>query len=118
MNEPIISPYIIYLLSLVENVRFVLAIASFGLAIFMVLSPAWTDSFTEHVGCFKKMVVAFIVSVILLVFIPSSDVITKMLIAQHVTPQNIQMIGDGVDKSIDRVIEKIINYQTKLKESK
>ena len=54
MNEPIISPYIIYLLSIVDNIRNALFIASLMMMILLVLAPAWTDGFTECVKPLKK----------------------------------------------------------------
>lgn len=66
----------------------------------------------------KVAKVVGIVSLLLALFIPSKEAVYKMFVAYHVTPANIQMTGDIVDKSIDKVIEKIINYQKKLEEKK
>ena len=109
MNEPIISPWIIYLISRVCAIKILLFVTSVSSAIASVMFCA--DNLEKNA---KKACAVFIASVVLNVFIPHEETIYKMIIAQHVTPANIQMVGEGAEKAVDKVIEKILNYQIKL----
>lgn len=118
MNEPIISPWVFYLLSVTDNLR----AASFGAVLLMlialVLAPAWTDGFTACVKYFKGILIAFIVSVTFLIFVPSSDVIIKMTIAQHITAKNVEKAGNLTEKAVDKIIEKVVKAAQELRSDK
>ena len=118
MNEPIISPYVFYLLSVVDNLRCALFGAVGLTLIALVLSPAWTDSFTENVKYLKRILFAFFFSVTFLIFVPSSDVIIKMTIAQHITANNIEKAGNLTEQAVDKIIEKVVKAAQELKGDK
>ena len=118
MNEPIISPWVFYLLSVVDNMRDALLIAAFIMCILIIFGLAWTDGFTEHVKAFKMIVAAFIVSLTFLIFVPTSDVIIKMMIAQHITANNIEKAGNLTEQAVDKIIEKVVKAARELKGDK
>ena len=110
MNEPIINPWIIYLISRVCAIKcllYVTSIVAFLVAFFASMNEL------ENISP-KKALVVCVVSIVFNVFIPHEETIYKMIVAQHVTPANIQMVGEGAEKAVDKVIEKILNYQIKL----
>jgi len=142
MNEPIISPWFFYF---ADMLCLLIAILSFIIIICVVTyilcstcrkdaylslnryrdrcnRPDWILEAKEEIKDFDAKIkvakVVGIISLILALLIPSKETAYKMFVAYHVTPANIQMTGDMVDKSIDKVIEKIINYQKKLEEKK
>lgn len=108
MNEPIISPWLIYLLDVSDAIKctmFVIAVASgvLGLFVFCV-----DEEFTTRT---KRSIIIFIVATVLAIFVPSERTMYKMIIASYVTPANIQKAGDSIDAVIDRAIEKIQKLQ-------
>ena len=108
MNEPIISPWLIYLLDVSDAIKwtmFVIAIASGILALFVFCVDEEITSRT------KRTVIICIVATILAIFVPSERTMYKMIIASYVTPTNIQKAGDSIDAVIDRAIEKIQKLQ-------
>ena len=118
MNEPIISPWVFYLLSVVDNMRDALLLAAGAIAILIIFGPVWTDGFTEHVKAIKLIFAAFIVSVTFLIFVPTSDVIIKMMIAQHITANNIEKAGNLTEQAVDKIIEKVVKAAQELKGDK
>ena len=48
-----------------------------------------------------------IILIVLNIFIPSRDTFYKMIVTSYVTPANIEMIGDNVDKIADKIVDKI-----------
>ena len=121
--KPIISPWIIYLIDLVDKFQGIInvALCVLGLAI-VVLGIAWllvsTDYYQDDssiVTCkkyLKKSIIWFVVSVLLFAVFPSKDTMYVMLTLDNVTTDNIQAIGktgkDVVDYITDQ-IDKIVN---------
>ena len=142
MNEPIISPWLFYFIDMLNPLTPLLCfIIVVCLATYILYTacrkdtylrlnyyrdgcdyPEWISEAKEEIKDFDAKIkiaeVVGIISLILALFVPSKETAYKMFVAYHVTPANIQMTGDVVDKSIDKVIEKIINYQKKLEEKK
>ena len=121
--KPIISPWIIYLIDLVDKFQGIInvALCVLGLAI-VVLGIAWllvsTDYYQDDssiVTCkkyLKKSIIWFVVSGLLFAVVPSKDTMYVMLTLDNVTTDNIQAIGktgkDVVDYITDQ-IDKIVN---------
>lgn len=110
MYEPIIDPMIFYWINVVSSLSdiFFLTLSVCALSFFF--------SFLFYIDCDantvrkwqKYLVIGAIISGILTVFIPSKEVCYQMLIAQQVTPHNIEVAGETIDKSLDNVFNKII----------
>ena len=121
--KPIISPWIIYLIDLVDKFQGIInvALCVLGFAI-VVLGIAWllvsTDYYQDDssiVTCkkyLKKSIIWFVVSGLLFAVVPSKDTMYVMLTLDNVTTDNIQAIGktgkDVVDYITDQ-IDKIVN---------
>jgi len=118
MNEPIISPWIFYLLSVIDNLR--CAVFATAVVTFIVLFsyPIWWDDYDEDFKWLKRFFITLGVSGILLVFIPTSDVIIKMTIAQHITANNIEKAGNLTELAVDKIIEKVVKAARELKGDK
>lgn len=114
MDEPIISPWLFYGLSLLDGILalfFLVSVVSFA-GIFVLQKDYGEDRFKDS----KKAGVVFIISFLLFIFIPSQRTVEKMLIAHYCTPATVQEIGDKLEMSTVRVIEKIMNHKREKKE--
>lgn len=114
MNEPIISPWAVYLITRLDSIR-----GFIGVMICVAfLSPLILSVFAEIFDLrelkelpkrgFKMIAVASIVLAAGLAFLPSTKEAIMIYAASKVTPQTVQAAGDNVDKAIDKVIEKIL----------
>ena len=116
MNEPIISPWLFYIASCVDAIKFgagfldmVLCIASV-LGLFIWFNEHPSDQEKKGIKIILKMTIVFFLIACL---VPSSRTVYQMAIAQQITPANIQAVGEKVDKSVDKIIDKVINCQIK-----
>lgn len=88
--EPIISPWVIYALPLVDTLIAVLSVVSM-LAMTSLIILYIDDEFREVMGTKTVKVVwlVFIISTLLAIFIPNKETLTAMYIANQVTPDNL-----------------------------
>lgn len=108
--DPIISPWIIYLISLLSVFKVLAIILVAILSIGSIMSATcyhdscgkyrrWgSDLDHEESKMNKKLlkgcIVGFIVSLVLAIFIPDRETMTMMLIADNVTPDNIENVKE------------------------
>lgn len=88
--EPIISPWLVYALSLVNPLILILAVVAI-LAV-TALAIVYTDyDFYDERGSNKVKAIwaVFIISTLLAIFIPSKNTLIAMYIANHITPDNL-----------------------------
>lgn len=88
--EPIISPWLVYALSLVNPLILILAVVAI-LAV-TALAIVYTDhGFYDERGSneVKAIWVVFIISTLLAIFIPSKNTLIAMYITNHITPENL-----------------------------
>lgn len=91
--EPIINPWVIYILPLV-NV-FIYVMTAIALLTFALLLIVYTDNaFRADRGTKVTKVIGsvFIISTLLAILTPSKNTLIAMYIANHATPENIQML--------------------------
>lgn len=88
--EPIISPWIIYALPLVDTLIAVLSVVSM-LAMTTLIILYIDDDFREVMGIkiVKGVWVVFIISTLLAIFIPNKETLIAMYVANQVTPNNL-----------------------------
>lgn len=121
--KPIISPWLIYLIDLVDKFQVIINIALIVLGFTIIcLGIAWLLFSTECdqddsiiVTCkkyLKKSIIWVVISGLLFAVVPSKDTMYVMLTLDNVTTDNIQAIGktgkDVVDYITDQ-IDKIVN---------
>lgn len=121
--KPIISPWLIYLIDLVDKFQVIINIALVVLGFTIIcLGIAWLLFSMDYdqddsiiVICkkyLKKSIIWFVVSGLLFAVVPSKDTMYVMLTLDNVTTDNIQAIGktgkDVVDYITDQ-IDKIVN---------
>lgn len=88
--EPIISPWLIYALPLVDTLICILAVVA-TLAMTALIILYIDKGFTKHTDTkiVKAIGAVFIISTLLAIFIPSKNTLIAMYIANHVTPDNL-----------------------------
>lgn len=88
--EPIISPWIIYALPLVDTLIAVLSVVSM-LAMTSLIILYIDDEFRKDMGTkiVKVVWVVFIISTLLAIFIPNKETLIAMYVANQVTPDNL-----------------------------
>ena len=116
--EPIINPLWFYLIDVVDNLQTVpgviLIIACIAFAIISILmffesAESYLEE-SEKQAYFKYLkttLKVIIPCIILTILTPSSDTIYKMIIADNITPHNIEVVGDTIEGGIDYIFEKI-----------
>lgn len=105
--EPIISPWFFYW---VEKVDIILTIASVLLSllafvcfIFLVANCLWDDdsSFQNMVKILKRGTLIMIVPLLIVLCVPSSETIYKMMLAQYATSDNIAMVIEQIKNAAE-----------------
>ena len=114
--KPIISPWVIYLAGVGDTIRcialgvaVIAVIASImGIATELEAKEILDDE--EHEVAMKWIkggVIALIISLVLLIFIPSKETIYTMLIADNITMSTIENGKDDVKEMIDYIVDKV-----------
>ena len=110
--EPIISPWVIYAVHIMESVRVVAIIMAVGYT--MILPLVWM--FEDMNGGNEKFVTFMlrqkwylIVSLVLLVVIPTKEDILSMIALYYITPDNVQAVQGNVLEFIRQISEAVQN---------
>lgn len=133
MNEPIINPWIFYLIekcATLHCLSFIIAIAiSIGLT--LVCSEERPDVFYYSGSSFgkeeykrdkekweqgrkqikKRIIVVLVIGALISFLAPSKETMYKMLIAQQLTKQNIEVVKGNLNDALDNIVEKIIKVK-------
>lgn len=127
MNEPIISPWLIYWAGRMDMIHHFCIVA--GGLLTMGAAISMTTAVTNLVDCdggfgkaflsfAKKLTcVALIVDALAMV-VPTKDEMIAMYVARYITPANIKATGEFADKAVDKLIEKILKASETVKERK
>ena len=120
MNEPIISPWLIYWAGRIELIQVVccgvgLVVTAFAVTAAMAVL---TDDYEhdESVKELKILVCAAFILDTLAVFLPTKTEIFAMYAAERITPANIKATGEFTGKTVDTLIEKILKASEAVKE--
>lgn len=121
MNEPLISPLLIYLIGRLNILQGFSCVLAFLLTIFMVVMCVIiiTGDNTDNLflNRFKKFVYVTLVVDALAFFMPTRTEVIAMYTATYITPANIKTTGDFAEKTVDKLIEKILKASEVVKES-
>lgn len=120
MNEPIISPWLIYWAGRIELIQVVCCVVGLVVTALAVMAAmaVLTDNYKhdESVKALKILVCAALILDTLAVFLPTKTEIFAMYAAQHITPANIKATGEFTGKTVDTLIEKILKASKAVKE--
>ena len=106
MNEPIISPWIFYVIGTLDGFCMLFITTSITCLVF---SCIMYDGYKEDK--FKLTIRLWITSFVLFIFFiftPGQKTAERMLIAYYCTPNTIQQISDKVETSTAKLIEMIL----------
>lgn len=116
MNEPIISPWIFYAADVIGNINISINVLTL-IALVVIFCAIYTYFEYQESGDDEEIkdieervwfiIKVFIVVLMLNIFIPAKDTFYKMVATSYVTPANIEMVGDNVEKIADKIVDKI-----------
>lgn len=119
MNEPIVSPWLIYWAGRIDFIQgFCCIIGLFVTILAAVIALAAISDIndTESIKAAKILVCIALVLDMLGAFLPTEKEIYAMYAAEHITPANIKATGEFADKAVDKLIEKIVKASKAMKE--
>ena len=116
MNDPIINPWVFYLIGLCDNVSITCTVAAvvFGtlavvLTIGMVIDGI--DGVPVDKSVRKTVVILYAiggVSALLALFVPSSTTVTAMVAANNITPETVAAVGQTVTEAAETITRIIL----------
>lgn len=129
MNEPIISPWLIYWMGRMDMIHHFCIVAGFlltmcaGISVTAFVLSLFDCDFVRD-GDFgkallnfaKKLTCVALIVDALAMAVPTKDEIIAMYVAGYITPANIKAAGEFTDKSVDKLIEKILKASKAIKE--
>lgn len=109
---PIISPWFFYLLQIVEGLICVLTFGTLGsvaygaIRWFIVFTEEGPDSeiYVKESKKGKKLIICAIILAIFTIFIPTKTTCLEMLVAQNVTYERIEIVGQTVEDVYNDII--------------
>ena len=125
MNEPIISPWLIYWAGRLNTIQefccvvgCLLTTATIFLGMIKLIdNDDHSDATNKRLwSSLKKLVCAALFFGALASFIPTRDEAIAMYVARYITPANIEATGEFADKAVDKLIEKILKASKAVKE--
>lgn len=113
MNDPIINPWVFYLISLCDNVSVVCTITTM---VFVVMAVVLTiglviDGDPDDKSLRKMVVILYAVggvSALLAVFVPSGTTVTAMVAANNITPETVAAVGQTVTEAAEAITQVIV----------
>ena len=127
--EPIISPVFIYLIGISSNIQWLCnLLAGLAISLAVVASVIWLINEVEMYDdedkqytvrlCLKIIKYSLIYAVILAVIaslIPSKEVATAMVVANYITPDNLQGTNDVIKSNLQDYVNIIVEAINKVK---
>ena len=112
MDEPIISPWLIYFIEILPSMEA-------SIAFFILLYTAWLVGLAFHrieLPSFRE-VLLIVVGTILIVLIPSKETMYQMLIAYNITPEFLLKSGETAEVVTKTALDLITNSVVKVVEA-
>ena len=110
--QVIINPKVFYLMHLFATIRLFsfITIGLLSVAIIIILPDCCLQEDTKQLKIFiynKKTILILIISILLLLFIPSKDTMITMLISQNITIDNINSVKGQVFEIVDYIVKNL-----------
>lgn len=127
MNEPIISPWLIYWAGRLNEIHVfcivvgaLLTVVTAMIAMIRVTDDSYYDDAAEKQfwKLLKKLTCVALIVDALAMLVPTKDEAIAMYVARYITPANIKATGEFADKAADKLIEKILKASKAVKEGK
>ena len=125
--KPIISPWLIYFLSVLDGINTIGAVifwlGLFGIPltfVFGAVLECWKSA--EHgLKALKPYAIAYAIFVMVSLFIPNKTTVYQMIVAKELTPDNISTItrvaGDTAEDVADYVVDVITRVSEAVKDN-
>lgn len=113
MSDPIINPWVFYLIGLCDKVYMASTAAAFvllGLAAFLTIGLAIDGDYPDK-RMSKTVVLLYAlggVSALLAVFVPSGTTVTAMVAANNITPETVAAVGQTVTEAAEAITQVIV----------
>ena len=112
---PIISPWVFYLMGVSTPVKVITGVimATTGILwiIFFIMAKEEAINYDEETNDYKKFskiakrtLTTFLLSAVLFIAIPTESTLTKMIVAQNVTYERVEMVGETVKDVYEDII--------------
>lgn len=126
MSTPIINPWIIYLISLCHNLKFI-SIIAICITVVAVVIIGLSCGFEEYDCCDKEdakairqyymewikiPAIVLICSLVFGIVLPNEKTCYTMLVSSQLTEENIHNVGDNAKEVVDYIFEKIQEVQS------
>lgn len=124
MSEPIIDPWIFYWIDIIDRLRTFSVLSGFALLVIFSFSVLGSiDPIDEKTGktlrLFSKVTASLmLVFTILALFLPTADIMYKMLAASFITPENINASVEITKEGIEYIMNTIVDTAKRLSEVK
>ena len=104
--EPIVSPWIIYMFSVLTK----LSTASFIVAMFSVVIIFWVWLLGAETKInIKNVVIVLITSIVLTIIIPDRQTMLSMLTLSFITPDNIAVTENHIIELVTKIMDAVNN---------
>ena len=107
MCMPIIDPMYLYLIEVLHNIDalnqavfMVLTCAAAGVTATYIVDDNVRSLLQPHKNKIIALYIAFIISALIAVLVPTKDAMYKMLLAHYVTTDNIQIVNDAIKTNL------------------
>ena len=113
MNDPIINPWVFFLISLCDKLSMAsaaVALVLVALAVFLTIGLVIDGDFADN-RMSKTVVILYAVggvSALLAVFVPSGTTVTAMVAANNITPETVADVGQTVTESAETITRIIL----------
>ena len=113
MSDPIINPWVFYLIGLCDKVSMAsTAVATVLVALAMFLTIVLVaDGYPVDESILKTVVILYAVggvSALLAVFVPSGTTVTAMVAANNITPETVASVGQTVTEAAEAITQVIV----------
>ena len=110
--QPIIDPKIFYFIHLFQNIRTLsfIIISVLSVAIIIILAECCMQEDIKQLKIFihnKKTILILIISILLIIFIPSKDTMITMSISQNITTDNINSVKGQIFEIVDYIVKNL-----------
>ena len=110
--EPIISPWVIYLFSVLtklNTVAFTIAILSWATIFFISLNKIIYGDDMEIPFNYKYVIIVLITSTVLTIIIPDRQTMLSMLTLSFITPDNIVVTENHIIELVTKIMDVVNN---------
>jgi len=109
--EPIISPWLIYIVDVASTIKIVSMIVMILGIVAVILFPMLADTADvqkETLIRIEKLIGAItVVSILLVIFIPTKTTLLMMLVLQYTTPDNVSLVQDNIIDFVQKIAEAV-----------